>query len=352
MVLRCLMASVVVGCVALRIPDLTGQFAQVGRQSEHLRWAWVAVAALLGIGALVVYGEVHRQLLLVGGARLPVLTVQGINFVENSVSTTVPVVGGAGALGYAIGQLRRRGVDTALASWSVFVAGVIASLTLLVLGVLGLGWAGRMPLTLALGVAILLVLGATGFWEILTHPAVLRRGLRPLLRVAYWVPGPCHRCRNTWAQEADRVAARVSSRVALLQPHGLRWLVLIALAVLSWALDFLTLAFSAEAAGSAARWSALIVGFLIVQGSIAMQIMPGGAGLAETGLLGVLLASGVAAAPAAATVLVYRLMTWLGPSLLGWLVFAVQLRTTPAHTHDHAPEVVEQPLVAHGGAAA
>jgi hypothetical protein len=42
---------------------------------------------------LVVYAELHRQMLLVGGARVPVAAVQSINFVENAVSLTVPVVG-------------------------------------------------------------------------------------------------------------------------------------------------------------------------------------------------------------------------------------------------------------------
>lgn len=354
-VVRCVVAGVLLGYVAWRVPSLAGQLAQVERQPEHLRWGWVAVAGLSGIGALVVYGEVHRQLLLVGGARLPVMTVQGINFVENAVSTTVPVVGGAGSLGYAISQLRRRGVDTALASWSVFVAGVIASLTLLVLGVLGLGWAGWMPVSLALAAATVLILGAVGFWTVLTHPAVLGRGLRPLFKVAHRIPGPCHRCRRTWELEPDRVARRVSARVALLQPHGARWLVLITLAALSWMLDFLTLMAGSLAVGAAVPWSALVVGFLIVQGSIALQILPGGAGLAETGLLGALLAGGAAPASAAATVLVYRSVTWLGPSLLGWLIFALQLRTSPARTHEHTPEVAqpaEPALVPRGSAAA
>jgi hypothetical protein len=44
--------------------------------------------------------------------------------------------------------------------------------------------------------------------------------------------------------------------------------------------------------------------------------------LAETGLLAALLAAGVAATPAAASVLIYRSITWLGLSLLGWAVYA------------------------------
>jgi uncharacterized membrane protein YbhN (UPF0104 family) len=91
--------------------------------------------------------------------------------------------------------------------------------------------------------------------------------------------------------------------------------------------------------GSPVPWGALLVAFLLVQGSIALQIFPGGLGLAETSLLALLLASGVAAAPAAASVLIYRSISWLGLSLLGWAVYALWIHTAPLHLHRHAPEL-------------
>lgn len=51
---------------------------------------------------------------------------------------------------------------------------------------------------------------------------------------------------------------------------------------------------------------ALVFGFLAVQASIGLQVVPGGAGLTEIGLLGALRSCGVAADPAAISVLVYR----------------------------------------------
>src|SRR3954454_5485360 len=62
------------GYLAWRIPGMAVQFAQL----DHVRWEWLVVAGVSGLGALVAYGELHRQLLLVGGVRLPVATVQGI----------------------------------------------------------------------------------------------------------------------------------------------------------------------------------------------------------------------------------------------------------------------------------
>ncbi|HKS47751.1 MAG TPA: lysylphosphatidylglycerol synthase domain-containing protein [Amycolatopsis sp.] len=327
------------GYLAWKVPGFVEDVTRSGRTSLDVRWEWVAVAAVSSLAALALYGEMHRQLLLVGSAHLAVRTVQGINIVENAVSSTIPVVGGAGALAYAIDQLRRRGVDTALASWSVLVAGLVDTLTLAALGALGLGWAGRVSPVVAVLITLGVVLVAVGGWAVLTHPAVLRRGLHGLLTLASRIPGFCPPCRDAWRIRTEQAAGRLSTRIALLRPGAPRWLLVTLLAVVSWTLDYLALTATVASVGMPVPWALLAVGFLIVQGSIALQIFPGGAGLAETGLLGVLLAGGLAAAPAAVSVLIYRAISWLGLSLLGWAVYAAWIHTSPIHIHRHAPEL-------------
>jgi uncharacterized membrane protein YbhN (UPF0104 family) len=185
----------------------------------------------------------------------------------------------------------------------------------------------------------LIVVGSAGAWRTLTHPAVLRRSLRLLVPLVCWVPGGCRTCRNAWATWVDELSRRLSDRVALMRPTGARWLGLITLAALTWVLDYASLAASVAAVGSPVPWGVLLVGFLLVQVSIALQIFPGGLGLAETSLLGALLAAGVAAAPAVSSVLIYRLITWLGLSLLGWAIYAFWIHAAPLHLHHHVPEV-------------
>jgi uncharacterized membrane protein YbhN (UPF0104 family) len=336
-----LVVAAAVGYLAWVAPGLVADAGRAIRQLDHLRWGWLAVAVLCGVAALVVYGELHRQLLLVGRARVSVAAVQSINFVENAVSVTVPVVGGAGALAYAIDQLRRRRVDATLASWSVLAAGVISTVTLLLLGAVGLGATGRVPLVVGLSVAVLIALGCVGMWKVVSHPTVLRRVLYPLVLLGRWIPGMCDSCRLAWAVRTEQVSRRLSTRIGVLRPSTGRWVALILLAALPWALDFSCLAVSVVAVGSPVPWGGLLVGFLLVQASVALQIFPGGVGLAETSLLAVLLASGVAAGPAAASVLIYRSITWLGMALVGWALYALSIHTSPLHIHRCAPEVAQ-----------
>ena len=113
----------------------------------ELSWGWAAGAALLGLAAVALYAELHRQLLAVGRGPAPrrVQPVQSITFAQNAIGNTVPVVGGAGALAYAVGRLRHRGVDAALATWTVVLAGTLSVLCLVVLGAGALTITGALP---------------------------------------------------------------------------------------------------------------------------------------------------------------------------------------------------------------
>jgi hypothetical protein len=311
-VLHWAVVGAALGWVAWRVPDMVSQLIATGVHLDRVEWGWLLVAVLSGAGALAVYGELHRQLLAVGGAELPAGTVQGINYAQNAVSTTVPVVGGAGSLGYGITQLRKRGVTGPVAAWSVLMAGLITTVTLIVIGALALAIAGELPALVAVPIALVVGFGTIGAWQLLSHPSVLRAAVRLVPR--------------RWASRAESAALALSDNVASLRPSGRRWLVLVGMALLSWALDFVTLVASVLSVDVEVPWAALVAGFLIVQGSIALQILPGGAGLAETGLLGVLLSAGIAAAPAGVIVLFYRAITWLGLAVMGWAVYAIMPR--------------------------
>lgn len=337
-VLHWVVFAVAIGFLLSQAPKLLGDFRLAADPLESLRWPWLIPAVLTSLGGLALYGEMHRQLLLVGGKRIPAGAVQGITFAENAISNTVPVVGGAGSLLYAIDQLRRYRVDGSLASWAVFVAGVLDLVALLVLGLLGLGGGGYLPLAVAIPAAVLVAVGSAGCWAVLTHPRVLQPAMHALLIIVRRLPAQCGTCRRAWVHRTEEAAHRLATRVALLRPGPRRWLGLVVLVVASWGLDFLTLTLSTAAVGAPVHVGVLIAGFLVVQGSIALQIFPGGAGLASVGLLGVLVASGVPHTFAAAITLLYRVLSWLGLVTVGWVVYLLRIHVGPRSEHRHAPE--------------
>lgn len=312
-----------IGVLAWQLPGLAGEAGRLRSALAGLRWEWISAAVLCGLGSLAAYGELHRRLLLAGDVHVGVRAIQVIHFAENALSTTLPALGDPAGFAYATYKLHQRGVGGVLAAWSTVLSGVVATIVLLLLGVLGLGATGTIPVFMAAAVVAVIAAGSWACWRVVTHAGLLHRSMRGLAKLARRVPllG-----RGAWAAQPDTTARRVSERIRVLRPGWPQWAAVMVVAALSWVLDFLSLAVTAVAVGAPVRWSVLVVGFLVVQASIALQIMPGGAGLAEAGLLGVLVTSGTPAAEAMAVVLVYRGINWVGLAVLGWLVYVIDIR--------------------------
>jgi uncharacterized membrane protein YbhN (UPF0104 family) len=67
----------------------------------------------------------------------------------------------------------------------------------------------------------------------------------------------CDSCRLAWAMRTEQVSRRLSIRIGVLRPSTGRWVALILLAALPWALDFSCLAVSVVAVGSPVPWGGL-----------------------------------------------------------------------------------------------
>lgn len=60
--------------------------------------AWVVAAVLLAPGAVLVYGEMHRQVLRAAGCSVRVLVVQAVTRAGNAMSATLPAGGSTTAV--------------------------------------------------------------------------------------------------------------------------------------------------------------------------------------------------------------------------------------------------------------
>lgn len=166
-----------------QVPPLVAQVREVATNLAHMQSGWLLGAVGAGVAALVTFGELHRRVLMVGGRRLRFLTVQAISFAENALSTTLPAVGNAAGFGYAAYQLRQRGVDLALATWSVVLSGLVSTVVLLVLGVVGLGWTGPLPIAVSIALALVIGMGTWVCWIAVTHRAFVRACIRTVVRL-------------------------------------------------------------------------------------------------------------------------------------------------------------------------
>lgn len=255
-----------------RMPDPAEVAAALG--GADLRW--LALAVVLQPLSQTAFAWQQRTMLAALGVGTSARDAVAVTYTRAAISLTFPA-GSAVATAYAIRQFRRRGASTATAATGVLLSGV-ASVTGLVLcyalvaGSAAITWLppiGIAAAVLAVGATIALARSARG---------------REILR-------------------------KVRPR---------HWLAAVGLSVLTWLLDLGCLTAAAYACGLPVTAAELATVYLGVQVVRQIPITPGGVGLIEASLLTGLVTAGAAHAPAAAAVLVYRLMTC-------WLVLPVGL---------------------------
>lgn len=307
--------------VAIAVWRLAPTLAAVddpARRLAELRWVWLGVALVAGFASLVAYGELYRRMLAAGGARLDVGTVQAVNFIGNALAQTVPSAGATAGIAYTVAAFRIRGVDTGLSLWTSVLSALLATAVLTVLGPVALAYAHLIPLLIGWSLAAALAVATWVIWLILRRPASLRWIAHAVAAVGRHLPV----VRNAkWVANDSGRADAVSQRIALLRPTAAQWTAFFGIALLSWGLDYLTVAACIAATGETVPWPAVAAGYLAVQGSIALQITPAGAGAAEAGLLAALVAGGMTAPSAAVAVVLFRAITWPVLASAGWLVF-------------------------------
>ncbi|TVT31928.1 flippase-like domain-containing protein [Amycolatopsis rhizosphaerae] len=297
-------------------PDLRTSLAQ-------LNWFWVAVTAVLATLSLVAYGELHRRMLVTGGAHLSVPAVQAINFIGNSLAQTVPSAGSAAGAAYTVAALRFRGVDTGLSLWATTMAALFSASVLVLAGPLVLAFDGLMPFAAAVPLSVAVAVLAWALWELVQRPRTLHWIAGRTVAVARHLPVVRT---ASWVARQSTAAQEVSDRIARLRPNARQWWSFFAVTVLTWGADYTAVATSVAATGEHVPWPQVALGYLAVQASIGLELTPAGAGPAEAGLLAALAAGGVPGGSAAIAVVLYRVFTWLGLAAAGWIVFAVTAR--------------------------
>jgi uncharacterized protein (TIRG00374 family) len=119
----------------------------------------------------------------------------------------------------------------------------------------------------------------------------------------------------------ERVVAQRDRMVALL---GRRWLGSLAAAVGRWLLDFAALVAALAASGTHPRLSLTLLAYVGAQLLAQIPVSPGGLGVVEAGLTGLLVAAGTSAGQAAVATLAYRLVAYwmiLPLGLVAWLLY-------------------------------
>jgi uncharacterized protein (TIRG00374 family) len=298
------------------LPQLSG-LRDTGHALAEASW-WVPLVAIaLEALSLLAYAELLRTALVCARSEAPRGFLQRTVVAGLALGRTLPG-GTTAALPVIVGNLRGAGLDAAVATASMAASGLLSSLVLALLLPVGAG------LAFASGTTGGNILGIAGLAIVLIGLIV---GVRPILRrpeaagsviariVGAVARGPLkHRVDPEQIGAAVERAVESAGRLA----NDRRGLATAAgWASANWLFDAAALAVLAATIGKGTPLGALLLAYVVAQLVAAVPLTPGGIGVVETAMTGVLIAAGAPGAAATATVLSWRLVSFWLPILVG-----------------------------------
>jgi uncharacterized protein (TIRG00374 family) len=324
---RWVVLGVVAVVLAVEIALGWDQLAKAWKSLFEANWWWLLAAVAAAVASMHSFAQIQRTLLASAGVHVKQLRSEAAFYAANSLSTTLPG-GPVLSATFLLRQQRIWGASTVVASWQLVMSGVLQAVGLAVLGLGGAFFLGAknnpFSLLFTLGgfVALLLLAQAVA-----SRPELIE-GIGS--RVLAWVNSVRGRPAETGVEKWRETLMQLES-VSL----GRRDLgVAFSWSLFNWIADVACLGFAAYAAGDHASVAGLAVAYAAARAVGTIPLMPGGLLVVEAVLVPGLVSSGMSLPNAISAMLIYRLISWLLISAVGWVVFFSVFRTEKTNDSD------------------
>jgi hypothetical protein len=312
-------AAVLVALVLLllHVGSISHEMTTVLRHFRVNRLPWLGVALGTESLSFLCYAFVQRALLAEGGATLTRRDMVSLAIAATGLTNLLPG-GSAPSSGWLVAQYKRRGVPTSLALWAVLAGGFAATVSVLLLTLVGATIAGLLS---PLGTGLCLVAlagGAVGALALTRHADTADR----------WFRAHDH-------GRFDRLLTSISkgvgdaSRFRASPVAGTRVLLL---SVGNWGLDVGCLVAAFPLLGISIPWRTVLFAYAFAQIAGSLAPVPGGIGFVEGGMVGAFALAGTPVGDALLATILYRLITTFGMAGLGGLMF-LHLSRDKSPTH-------------------
>jgi putative heme transporter len=298
------------------------KFRQALRELANVDPLLLILGLVLEAGSLVCYSLLTKAALGEGGKVISRLRLFRIQMSTKALSNIVPGGSAAGpALGYRLMTLS--GVEGPDAGFALATAGLGSAVVLNLLLWVGLivsipirGVNKGYGLAAVAGIILMLIAGFLVF--------ALMEGQGRAERILRWIARKLHMNEDRAGAAVRQVGARLEdlARDKQLLLRVFLW------AAANWILDAASLWVFLRAFGSSVDFDALIIAFGLVNVALVIPITPGGIGVFETAMVGLLVGFGLPKAAASLGVISYRLAQYWLPTLIGGALYA-SLRIGP-----------------------
>lgn len=318
--LRWVVIGIAVTVLAVEVVLVWDQLSQAWKSLLSANWWWVLVAVLAALASIHSFAQIQRTLLRSAGVHVKQWRSEATYYAGNALSTTLPG-GPVLSATFVYRQQRMWGASPVVASWQLVMSGVLQAVGLALLGLGGafLLGASRNPLSLIFtlgGFVALLVLAQT----VAKNPQQID-GIG--VRVLSWVNSVRGKPSDTGLEKWREMLAQLESvqlgRRDLGEAFG--W------SLFNWIADVACLLVACYATGGNPSVAGVMVAYAAARAVGSIPLMPGGLLVVEAVLVPGLVSSGMSLASAISAMLIYRLVSWIFISAIGWVVFFFVFRT-------------------------
>ncbi|BBZ65366.1 membrane protein [Mycolicibacterium insubricum] len=318
--LRWVILGAVLVVLAVEATLVRDQLSQAWHSLVDANPAWVLAAVVAAMCSMHSFAQIQRELLRSAGVRVRQWRSEAAFYAGNALSTTLPG-GPVLSATFVYRQQRMWGASPLVASWQLVMSGALQVVGLAVLGLAGAVMLGAknnpFSLLFTVGGFILLLLFAQA---VASRPELLD-GIG--VKVLAWFNQLRGKPADTWVDRWREILRQLEA-VKL----GRRQLgVAFGWSMFNWIADVTCLLFAAYAAGGHPSLGGVIVAYAAARAVGAIPLMPGGLLVVEAVLVPGLVSSGMTLPDAISAMLIYRLVSWIFISSIGWVVFFFMFRT-------------------------
>jgi len=321
--LRWLLLGVAVVVLAVEASLVRDQLTAAWLSLRSANGWWVLAAIVAAMLSMHSFAQIQRTLLRSAGVIVRQWRSEAVFYAGNALSTTLPG-GPVLSATFVYRQQRRWGASPVVASWQLVMSGALQVVGLALLGLGGAFLLGAknnpFSLLFTLGGFVTLVLLAQA---VATRPELVD-GIG--MKVLGWMNSARNKPPETglrrWRETLTQLESVSLNRRELGEAFG--W------SMFNWIADVACLAFAAYAAGGHPSLAGLTVAYAAARAVGAIPLMPGGLLVVEAVLVPGLVSSGMTLPAAISAMLIYRMVSWIFISAIGWVVFFFMFRTEGA----------------------
>ena len=305
-------------------------FAEGFEAVTNPHWGWVAAALVFSYLSMSSYGSVQKVLLQSAGVKVGYWASVGLIFSANAFSTCIP---GGQVFGTTLTYRKTRqwGATRVVASWQLVISGVLSTVGIVLLALLGFFLVGSVsnPFLLVLSAIGLVAIVVVVQWAA-RNPNLIEGALLSILE---WI-----NVRRRKPADHGAIAVRkVVEQAEAVDLNKRQLSKAFAFSLLNWVADIGCLWAAANAVGAEHSIGGLCIAYVTGKIVATVPVTPGGLGTVEVALITALTAGGLGAHQAFAAVFVYRIVSFVLVALVGWVVFFLFYRGSVEVDPDAVP---------------